>query len=62
MAENDIQNNFFFEAICFSTNYENCNSISIVKQYFMSTNCTDIKYNNKFRAKMLCVIYSIIKK
>ena len=46
MAENDIQNNFFFEAICFSTNYENCNSISIVKQYFMSTNCTDIKYNN----------------
>ena len=45
MSESDLQFDFSFEAICFSTNYENCNSIQILKQYFMSTKCSDILYN-----------------
>ena len=44
MTENNIQGKFSFEAICFSTNNVNFTSISIMKQYFMSTICSDIRY------------------
>ena len=33
-----------FAAACFSTNYQNSSTISIMKQYFMSTECLDIEY------------------
>ena len=46
MSESDIQYELSFEAICFSTNYENCNSISILKQYLMSTRVSELQYNN----------------
>ena len=35
-----------FKPICFSTNYQNFNSISIMKQYFMSTECVNVVYTN----------------
>ena len=48
MSENDANKEISFEAACFSTNYTNFSSISILKQYFMSTKCSDIEYNNDF--------------
>ena len=33
-----------FRPVCFSTNYSNFSSVSILKQYFMSCQCSDIKY------------------
>ena len=46
-----------FTAGCFSTNSKNLNIISIMRQYFMSTECLDIAYskNNKveFTHKLL---------
>ena len=47
MSANESPNECSFEAIIFSTNYQNFSAISIMKQYFMSTNCLDIKYDNE---------------
>ena len=33
-----------FRPVCFSTNYSNFSSVSILKQYFMSSSCSDINY------------------
>jgi len=33
-----------FRPVCFSTNFSNFSSISILKQYFMSSQCSDINY------------------
>ena len=39
-----------FTAVCFSTNYQNSSSISIMKQYFMSIEClVDIEYNKNIQ-------------
>ena len=49
MSENDSSGKLNFEAVCFSTNYSNFSSISIMKQYFMSTECIDINYINDYK-------------
>ena len=46
LQEEDITKQFTFKAICFSTDYKNMNSISVMKQYFMSTECLDVVYTN----------------
>ena len=46
VQEEDITKQFTFKAICFSTDYKNMNSISVMKQYFMSTECLDVVYTN----------------
>ena len=46
MSTNEEKKDYIFEAICFSTNYENFSSISIIKQYLMSTKCSNIEYSN----------------
>ena len=33
-----------FHTVCFSTNYANFSSISVMKQYFMTTDCLDTNY------------------
>ena len=33
-----------FRPVCFSTNFSNFSSVSILKQYFMSSSCSDINY------------------
>ena len=33
-----------FRCVCFSTNFKNFSSVSIMKQYFMSAQCFDINY------------------
>jgi len=43
MSESEIKCEICFEALCSSTNNENCNSVVILKQYFMSTVCSEIK-------------------
>ena len=48
MSTNDFTSECSMEAICFSTNFQNFSAIQIIKQYFMSTNCLDIKYNKDF--------------
>ena len=48
MSTNDFSSECSMEAICFSTNFQNFSAIQIIKQYFMSTNCLDIKYNQDF--------------
>ena len=52
------QNPITFEVVCFSTNYSNFSSISIMKQYFMSTECLDIEYKdeNKINFKHTLVV------
>ena len=47
MSTNESSNGCNFEAVCFSTNFQNFSAISIMKQYFMSTNCLDINYVDK---------------
>ena len=46
-----------FRTVCFSTNFSNFNSISIIKQYIMVSNCTDINYlkdyHVQFKHKLL---------
>ena len=44
MSSDNQEENLTFNAACFSTNYQNLNSITIMKQYFMSTECLDIVY------------------
>ena len=58
MSNSSSQNPCSFEAVCFSTNYENFSSISIIKQYFMSTECLDIEYkdDNKVSFKHILII------
>ena len=46
MSENNSEIKFTFDAVCFSTNYNNFSSISIMKQYFMSTECSEVNYEN----------------
>ena len=43
---NNQEENLTFSAGCFSTNYNNFNSIAIMKQYFMSSECLDIVYKD----------------
>ena len=52
------QNPITFEVVCFSTNYSNFSSISIMKQYFMSIECLDIEYKdeNKINFKHTLVV------
>ena len=52
------QNPITFEVVCFSTNYSNFSSISIMKQYFMSTECLDIEYKdeNKINFKHTLIV------
>ena len=46
-----------FRTVSFSTNYTNFSSISIMKQYFMTTDCSDINYikdyHVEFKHKLL---------
>ena len=46
-----------FRTVCFSTNFSNYSSISIVKQYLMIADCTDIHYlkdnHLQFKHKLL---------
>ena len=49
MSLDDQQKEINFNAACFSTNYENLNSILIMKQYFMSTECLDIIYTKNLQ-------------
>ena len=46
-----------FRAACFSTNYPNFSSISIIKQYTMVSDCTDLNYSKdnhvQFKHKLL---------
>ena len=49
MSENETSEKISFNAICFSTNYQNFNSILIMKQYFMSTECLDIEYTKNIQ-------------
>ena len=49
MSENETSDKISFNAICFSTNYQNFNSILIMKQYFMSTECLDIEYTKNIQ-------------
>ena len=46
MSNSSFQGPYTFETVCFSTNYSNFSSISIMKQYFMSTECLDIEYKD----------------
>lgn len=63
MSEN-IEGDFSFEAICLCTNYENFSSILVLKQYFMSTNCSDIQYitNNNVTFKHTLIVGNKNKK
>ena len=58
MSNISSQGPYNFEAVCFSTNYSNFSSISIMKQYFMSTECLDIEYKdeNKINFKHTLVV------
>ena len=47
MSNVSSQGPYTFEAVCFSTNFSNFSSISIMKQYFMSTECLDIEYKDE---------------
>ena len=64
MSDNNIEEDFSFEAICLCTNYENFSSILVLKQYFMSTNCSDIKYitNNNVTFKHTLIVGNKNKK
>ena len=57
MAENNPQEKLVFNATCFSTNNQSFGTISVMKQYFMSTECSDISYIKnvcvKFNHKLL---------
>ena len=37
-----------FRPVCFSTNFANFSSVSILRQYFMSSECLDINYKNDY--------------
>ena len=43
-SENKPQEKLIFNAYCFSTNNSNFNTINVMKQYFMSTECSEISY------------------
>ena len=49
MSLDEQQKKINFNAACFSTNYENLNSILIMKQYFMSTECLDVIYTKNLQ-------------
>lgn len=49
MSESESPETLNFNPICFSTNYQNFNSILIMKQYFMSTECLDIEYTKNIQ-------------
>ena len=49
MSESESPETLSFNPICFSTNYQNFNSILIMKQYFMSTECLDIEYTKNIQ-------------
>ena len=53
MSSNNQEAKLTFKAACFSTNYENFSSISIMKQYFMSTECSDIVYVKNLHVEFL---------
>ena len=44
MAEDIPQEKLIFNATCFSTNNQSFDTISVMKQYFMSTECSDVSY------------------
>jgi len=46
MSENDSPEECKFEAYCFSTNFSNFSSITMIKQYLMSVKCSDVEYTN----------------
>ena len=39
---------FHFRTVCFSTNYKNFSSVSILRQYFMTSQCFDINYVKEY--------------
>ena len=53
MAENNLEEKLIFNAICFSTNNQSFNTISVMKKYFMSTECSDISYNKNTCVKFI---------
>ena len=46
LDKNNLEEKVTFTAGCFSTNYENLSPISIMKQYFLSSECQDIFYKD----------------
>ncbi len=53
MSSDNQEENLTFNAACFSTNYQNLNSITIMKQYFMSTECLDIVYVKNYQVEFV---------
>ena len=51
MALEQNQEKLFFNAACFITNSQNFNTILIMKQYFMSTECLDIVYTKDYKVE-----------
>jgi hypothetical protein len=50
MLEKEANGDANFEAIFFCTNLTKCKSVEIIKQYIMSTMCSDIIYPNEYNA------------
>ena len=40
-----------FHTVCFSTNFSNFSSVSIMRQYFMTSQCFDINYVKEYHIK-----------
>ena len=40
-----------FHTVCFSTNFSNFSSVSIMRQYFMTAQCFDINYAKEYHIK-----------
>ena len=53
MSSDNQEENLTFNAACFSTNYQNLNSITIMKQYFMSTECLNIVYVKNYQVEFV---------